>query len=263
MRGVLISILTLIITGCNNYDMPIIDGDITPRTTPIASLRQQVGTTSGVVIDKDIVIQGRVTSSDRDGNFYRTLIIEDESGAMELSINQYDLHTQYPEGILLSLHLQGCATDYNFGILRAGGKTQPYDYYDVTYLSSREVIERVVERSLDVAPITPRITTINELGLEECGELIRIEGLKLQHTTSIDTLQGMTLDNATWQGYALFFDERGDSIAVYTADRARFAKTAIPTTPISITGILQHCKYNGGKECLHIKMRYTTDYETM
>lgn len=263
MRGVLISILTLIIAGCNNYDMPIIDGDITPRTTPIASLRQQAGTTSGVVIDKDIVVQGRVTSSDRDGNFYRAIVIEDESGAMELSLNQYDLHVLYPEGTLLSLHLKGCATDYNFGILRAGSKTQPYDYYDVTYLSSREAIERVVERSLDVAPITPRIATINELGLEECGELIRIEGLKLQHTTSIDTLQGMTLDNATWQGYALFFDERGDSIAVYTADRARFAKTAIPTTPISITGILQHCKYNGGKECLHIKMRYSTDYETM
>lgn len=263
MRGVVIAIITLITAACNNYDAPNIDGDIAERTTPIASLRQQIGSTSGTVIEKELIVQGRVTSSDRDGNFYNTIVIEDESGAMELLLRQHDLYTLYPEGTLLSLHLKGCATGYNYGILRAGGKTQPYDYYDVTYLSSREEIDRVVERSTDVAPITPRSTTISKLRLEECGELIRLDNIVLRHTTSIDTLQGMTLDNATWQGYALFFDEYGDSIAVYTSDQARFANSSIPTTPISITGILQHCRYNGGNECRHIKMRYSSDYETM
>lgn len=263
MRGVLIAILTLIVMGCNDYYTPDFDIELTPRTTPIASLRQQVGTSSGDVIEKDIVVQGRVTSSDKEGNFYHSIIVEDETGAMEVLIDLYNISTYYPEGMLLSLHLKGCATDYRYGILRAGGETQPYDYYDIKEITSRLMIERVVESSLDIEPITPRSTTIAQLLPEECGRLIRIDNLQLRHSTSIDTLQGMTLDDATWQGYSLFFDEHGDSIAVYTNDRAHFAKSKIPTTPISITGILQHCSYNGGKECRHIKMRYSSDYETL
>ena len=263
MRGVLITILMLTVFGCNNPKEPVIEGDITPRTATIATLRQQIGTVSGRTIDHNVIVQGRVTSSDKDGNFYRSLVIEDESGAMEIMVGLYDLYTLYPEGTLLSLNLKGCATDYDYGILRAGAKAHAYDSYDVTYISSREDIDRVIERSRDVAPIEPRHTTISELSNRACGELIRIEGLELRHTTSIDTLQGMTLADATWRGYALFFDTMGDSIAVYTSENSRFAKSSIPTTPISITGILQHGPYNGGKECLQLKMRYATDYEEL
>ena len=263
MRLLAITTLLLALIGCNRVVTPNIEGDIPLPTTTIADLKHILGSKKSVVISDEVVIQGRVTSSDRDGNFYRAIIVKDNSASMELLVGQYDLYALYPEGLLLSLNLKGCAMDYDYGVLRVGKRANDYDSYDVTYISSREDRDRIIKRSTDVAPIEPRHTTIAELKRDECGELVRIENLTLSHTTSIDTLQGMTLSDATWQGYALFFDPNGDSIAVYTSPNARFAKNYIPTTPISITGIQQYCKYNGGKECYHLKLRYTDDYEAL
>ncbi len=255
--------LLLALMGCNRVVVPTIRDDISTPTTTIESLKQMLGSAQCVVIKDDVVVQGRVTSSDEDGNFFRSLIIEDGSGAVEILIGQYNLYTAYPEGLKVSLKLKGCAMEYNYGVLRVGRKAHDYDSYNVTYISSQEEIDRIIECSLDVAPIAPCRTTIAELSASDCGELIRIENLTLRHTTSIDTLRGMTLSDATWQEYALFFDPNGDSIAVYTSTYAHFAKSNIPLTPISITGIQQHGRYDGGKECHQIKLRYATDYEAM
>ena len=38
-------------------------------------------------ITSDIICVGRVTSSDREGNFYRSIVIEDDSGGLEIKIS--------------------------------------------------------------------------------------------------------------------------------------------------------------------------------
>lgn len=256
-------IIALLLVGCAHNDMPS-TGDISAeRTASIAQIREQTSTNGSNIVSEDVVVTGRVTSSDSDGNFFRSLIVEDESGAIELHIKSYDLATLYPEGLLVSLHLRGCALGYDMGILQAGSKGEEYDYYAVDYLETTQSINRVIRRSTDVSPLTPRRCAIRDIERADCGRIIRVDNLTLRHTTSIDTLEGMTLDDATWQGYALFFDEKGDSIAVYTSPDARFAKQSIASTPLSLTGIVQWCKYNGGEECPHLKMRYASDYEEM
>ncbi len=263
MHRYLIITITLLLVGCTADDMPPVDDTSSERTTSIAQLREQIGSIGGSIVNGDVIVMGRVTSSDKDGNFFRSLIVEDESGAMELRIKSYDLATLYPEGLEVVLHLDGCAIGYDMGILQVGAMSEEYDYYGVDYIETPQRINRVIRRTKDIEPIIPRRCSIAEISRDDCGRLVRIDNLSLRHSTSIDTLQGMTLDNATWQGYALFFDDKGDSIAVYTAPEARFAKQRITTSELSITGILQWCKYDGGEECPHLKMRYATDYEQM
>ena len=60
----------------------------------------------------------------------------------------------------------------------------------------------------------------------------------------------------------LFKDSRGDSIAVYTSDYARYADRRPPCDSMTLTGVLQWAKYNGTKECYHLKMRYERDCST-
>ena len=257
-----ITIIALSIVGCRKPS-PTIDGTLHERTTTIADLRAMVSTAKGVTIDKDIVVHGRVTTSDAEGNFSRTMVIEDETGALEILIAERNLSTTYPEGLLVALHLEGCAASYDQGVLQIGSQTAEYDYYDVGYIESKECERRIIQRSTSIEKIAPRLTAIANLRGEDRGRLVRIEGLTLYNSTSIDTLAGMTLSDATWQGYALFRSAAGDSIAVYTSPNATFADRQITTNPLSITGILQWSKYNGGKECYHLKMRYSSDYESI
>ncbi|MBR2049643.1 MAG: hypothetical protein IJ957_02935, partial [Rikenellaceae bacterium] len=79
-------LVTLLFVGCD-YDRfdPIEPTDV--QWIPNAELSDvrhsfAVATT----IREDMIITGRVTSSDEGGNFYRTLTIEDATGALELMV---------------------------------------------------------------------------------------------------------------------------------------------------------------------------------
>ncbi|MDE6080670.1 MAG: hypothetical protein K2F70_00195 [Muribaculaceae bacterium] len=47
---------------------------------------------------EDYIIEGRVVSSDASGNIYKNFIIEDESGALTISVNMKDIYKSYKFG---------------------------------------------------------------------------------------------------------------------------------------------------------------------
>ena len=257
----ILSTIVLSIVGC--HKVPTMDSTLSEPTTTIAHLRSMVGTQQRMAVEDDIIVHGRVTSSDSEGNFSHSLVVQDGSGALEILISERNLATTYPEGVLLALHLRGCVATYSQGVLQVGAPTQEYEYYNATYIESRESQRRIIRRSTDVEPITPMSCTIAELTERDRGSLVNIEGLTLYNTTSIDTLEGQTLADATWRGYSLFRDVHGDTIAVYTSPEAQFATRGVPLEALSITGILQWSKYDGGDESLCLKMRYASDYEAI
>jgi hypothetical protein len=86
-----------------------------------------------------------------------------------------------------------------------------------------------------------------------------VDGVHLVSTTSVDAQEGDVMEDARWRGYALFKNDAGDSIAVYTRDYARFAEDAIPLVDVSLSGVVEWARYNGGRECYQLKMRYAKD----
>ena len=75
----------------------------------------------------DIICVGRVTSSDREGNFYRSMFIEDETGAIEIKLGTYNIEAQYPIGLMVAVDLNGCAIMLNNDILQVGLPPQSFD----------------------------------------------------------------------------------------------------------------------------------------
>lgn len=260
MRHALSILMMFFLIGCNKAaDKFVIDGTLPTRTNNIAILRESIVKYGGVVIGEDVVVVGRVTSADVEDNFYGSLVVEDESGALEVMVGTSNLSARYPEGLRVALRLKGCYADYSRGVLQVGAQAPQYEYYRVDNLASPERVDSVVVRSLDVEPITPLSTTIAELCSSMCGRLVKIRGLGIADSSSIDTLQGERLERAIWGGYAMFRDACGDTIAVYTRDYARYAKHHIPSDSVDIVGVLQRDKYREGDECYFLKMRYETD----
>ncbi len=255
-------IMTLI--GCHKAaDKPIIGDNLPPITNSIATLRNDIIGVGGVTIREDVVVAGRVTSDDSDNNFYGSIVVEDESGAVEVMIGTSYLETIYPVGLYVALRLKDCYVDYSRGVLQVGCKAPPYEYYRVGNLASREQRDRVVVRGRVVSPIEPMSISVSELSSSMCGRLINIRGLRLVDSSSVDTLKGEGLDRAVWAGYSLFKDDKGDSVAVYTREYARYSGSRIPIHDVGIIGILQRDSYRGGEECYFIKMRYEEDCTAM
>lgn len=257
---IFITPLTMLVGCYNSANEPVLHTDIPPRTTTIANLKSHILGTRPQLIEEDVVIVGHVISSDREENFYRSIVVDDDTGAIEVMMGISPLAADYPEGLLLALRLKGCYVGFQRGVAVAGTRAPEYESFDIGYLASQEAIDRVVVRSNDVEIQPARTLHIAELQRSDCGRLICIDGVQLTSSSNIDTLQGETLHDARWAGYALFKDENGDSIAVYTRDYARFAEQPIPTQELSLQGILQWAPYNGQKECYQLKMRYAEDF---
>lgn len=260
MRYILYIPIILILIGCQRVtDKFVIDGELPFPNCHISTLRNNIVRVGGVTIRDNVIVVGRVTSSDSEDNFYGSLVVEDESGAVEVMIGSSNLTARYPEGLLVALRLKGCYADYSRGVLQVGSEAPEYEYYRCGNLISPERVDDVVVRSLDVEPIPPMQTSIAELQSSMCGRLVELRGLSLMDSSSIDTLVGEELDRAIWRGYSMFRDACGDTIAIYTSDYARYAEHRIPTDSVNIVGILQRDKYRGGSEYYYLKMRYETD----
>lgn len=110
------------LTSCqNDFDQPPLDAPVAtmkPNTT-IAELKaahwkndynyyETLGKTAS---GEDIIIHGRVISSDATGNIYKKLVIQDETAALSFSINQTALNNTYRVGQEIVVNL----TDLGFG----------------------------------------------------------------------------------------------------------------------------------------------------
>lgn len=260
MRRLSIITLMLMLVGCYNAaDKPHFTASLPEANTTIERFQKQYVGSRAMLVEDDVIVQGRVTSSDAENNFYRTIVVEDETAAIEVLVGLNSLSKSYPEGLLVALRMKDTYVGKGYGILQLGRKADSYSSYVVDYLGSREAVDIVVKRSTDVRKREPAELTIADLDDTRLGRLIRIGGLHLVRTTSIDTLEGETLYDARWGGYSLFKDKSGDSIAVYTRPYANFAERHIPNEEISLCGILQYGKYNGGRECYQLKLRYAED----
>ena len=260
MRHWVYILASILLIGCHKVtDKFVVERDMPVRTNSIASLRDRIVGIGGVTIKDDIVVVGRVTSSDSEDNFYGSLVVEDESAAVEVVIGISNLEAIYPVGLSVALRLNGCYADYSRGVLQVGSEAPRYEYFRVGNLASRERVDSVICRSSDIAPVEPEVVDIAELSSAMCGRLVKLCGLRLVDSSSIDTLRGDELGRAIWSGYSMFKDERGDSIAVYTRQYAIYAEHRIPVECVNIVGILQRDKYRDSEECYFLKMRYEAD----
>jgi hypothetical protein len=183
------------------------------------------------VVESDFVCVGRVTSSDREGNFYRSIVVEDESGAVEIKLGIYNSAVQYPVGVEVALLLNNTAMQIERGVVQIG---LPPHSFDETprEMESQEVIDSHIVRSSSVEPTTPLPCNIPSLEVEACGRFIAIEGLRYA------PLEG---DEETLaEGYYRFADGEGNTIFVYISPFADFAESAIDTAKCNVQGILYH-----------------------
>ena len=256
LRITLLFVLSLVLHGCHNFDDPAPQSALPEAANmAIADLCKLVGNKS-VYIEESIVIGGYVTSSDKASNFYKTFTIEDATGGVEIMAGLYDLHNIYPEGYYVTVKLQGLTLCKHYGILQVGRKAESYSSYPTEYFASRILLDRYVTRYDVRNPIAPKPLLIKELQQSDCGRLICISALH-NISNQFTDVYGVNGDGC-WQGYNVFADESGNTIAVYTANYADYADSAVPSGNVTITGILQYGELDS-KEVFMIKMRNEND----
>ncbi len=205
-------------------------------------------------INDDMIIAGHVTANDRSNNFYRTFVIQDQTGAVEVKAGMFDLHNIFPYGRQVAVKARGLVLDSYNGIPQLAlnevdGMTGYISnrYYPGGYFWPQEGRENVA----------PAVTAIAELTDVKCGMLVRIDGLTFMPGESEG--QYTTWAEAGMTSYRLFRDAAGAEITVNTSGFADFADREVPHGPVSLVGILMKGNTDRARGVWMIKLRDSED----
>lgn len=215
---------------------------VVPNTQIETILTQYQGVPA--TVNANYIIQGRVTTSDQQGNFYRSFIIQDGSGAIEVMAGLYDLHNIYFVGQRVVIRTEGLRVGSRDGVVQIGLKPTSGVYGETEYFNNRAILAKYLTAYSDIQPVEPHETTIPALTQNLCGELVCVNNIVF---TPIDSESQTWGIRSGWNdkpqtAYREFQDAGGNKITLVCSGYADFADIPIPTSTLSVTGILMYGK---------------------
>ncbi len=234
-------VLTIGALGCvkTEFDEPPVGGDpvtLTPTTT-IKELKSLHVTPGGFnKITDDLLIGGEVVLDDRSGNYYKTIVIQDETGGIEVKFNDGYLYQQFPVGRKIYIHCKDLIlTDYNNLTQLAGSTIEQNGVLSDVGLTQAQVRAQVVKGAFAATPLAPKVLTISQLGLQNVSTFIRLENVEFAKAdtgkTYADPVTQFSL-NRTVETCG------GQQIVVRTSGYANFAGEKTPSGKGYIEGVL-------------------------
>lgn len=161
-------------------------------------------------ISDNIAIAGQITTSDEEGNFYRSFYMQDETSGIEIKIGLTGLYNEYKLGQWVYVKLKGLTLgDYN-GTRQVGYEDFTGEY-ETAYIGVRLIVESHVFKGANAAPVAPVEITPDQMGKDEfIGKYVVIKDAT--YTSTIFCLAYVDPNlNHKDQANRIFLDEENTS----------------------------------------------------
>lgn len=208
----------------------------TPETT-IADLKALYTTpATPVEIPEGTWIKGQVVSSDKAGNVYRELYIQDETGGIDVKIGKTSLYSDYQLGQWIYVDCGGLVLGQYNGMPQLGLE-DPTGEYETSYIDVQPLIDRHIRRGPLATPVAPTVIT-NEEDLtkpEFIGRFVTLKGLRYGAKTSYS-------DEKFKRMFCLVYidpnkDKKASSNRVFLSDETY----NVTTWAMSKNNFVEHC----------------------
>lgn len=127
-------------------------------------------------IDGEFWISGQVVSSDRWGNFYHTLVIEDDTGGIEILLDTKQIFKIFEQFSLVRVRCNGLWLGSNGGTLQLGDR--PGDGYQTGPLPIGLIAEHLIRDGSAPVEKTPRILTFSQMEPRHISTLVAFRGVR-------------------------------------------------------------------------------------
>lgn len=207
-------------------------------TNTIQQVKDMYTFGGATVIETDVIIEGYVVSSDKSGNIYKTLSIQDKpenpTSAIKISIDETNLYTKYDVGRKIYVKLKGLVVGYSFGSVQIGQAVGG----ELARISAFEVKNHLF-RSCEITEIIPKKVTISELNESMLEMLIEIENVQFK-TTDLG-LSYANVENTTTVNRVLESFNSGcnlvDEVAIRNSGFSKFKNELVPEGKGSVIAI--------------------------
>ncbi|MCB0642081.1 MAG: choice-of-anchor J domain-containing protein, partial [Phaeodactylibacter sp.] len=193
------------------------------------------------VIEEEMIISGIVIADDESGNFYRNLVIQDETAGIEVRFGLTDLYNDYPMGRRVFVNCKGLTlSDYN-------GVTQIGEIQEA-------LINDHICRGEKGQVVTPTIKKISELTVNDISTLVQLEEVQFANSSA-----GVTYADAiNLESLNLNVEECNseDVILLRTSGYATFAADVTPIESGTLTAV-----YSVYRDDQQLYIRSTADVD--
>lgn len=253
---VLAAFATLTITSCkkDKFDEPphnTTDPNIANAT--IADLRALFTSGNPITINDDIIVGGVVTADDKSGNFYKTIVIQDETGAIPVLINKSGLNADYPIGRKIYVKCQGLVLGQYGKNVQLGGFIDYTGAQPSVGNIASAITDKIVIKGPTVTALEPKhIARLSDLNFTtDQSLLIQLDPVEFLdgNVPYADIVNGNSLSRTIKDCF-------GDLIDVRTSNFASFASSLTPATGAKVSIIGVYSVFNGTRQ---LTIRETTE----
>jgi hypothetical protein len=259
LGGIAITILlTLNFSGCIDESFediqPRIDSTSLVANTTIAELKsaypsQLTQLTDTTFYNRDsIIIEGIVTSDDQAGNFYKTIVIQDATAAIEVKLNKTTLYNDYKRGQRIVIYCNDLYLGDYGGLTQLGAAFTENGYKQIGGIEGDVMINKhVFRKGKNLVTVTPLNLQASSLVPSNLSKLVRVDDVEFLKINSPETGNRLTYaDKATSESVDHTLDGCSQTylnFVLRSSGYAKFANDTIPSRKGSIVGILSY--YNG------------------
>jgi hypothetical protein len=226
--------LGVIISSCvkRDFDEPPLNDEVADlvANTTIDQLKQRF-TGSPIQISDDLIIRAIVVADDRSGNYFKSIIVQDESAGIDIQIDRIGLADDYPIGREIFVKCKNLWLGSNNGSIQLGASidAQGRAQRIPDNLRSRYLFRG--RRDQAVVPLRIRIADLNTSHIHR---LVQIEDVQFRNAEL-----GKTYANAVAQTSVNLNLEDCDAntILLRTSGFANFAGQTIPLGRGRITAV--------------------------
>lgn len=180
-----------------------------------------------------LYIAGIVVGNDESGNIYKTLMLQDASGGIELKINKTSLYNEYKVGQIVFVKLQNLVMGDYRGLIQLGGVYEG----GVGQLPELAIKNHLFKDSLPGIPPAPRkLYNFNEIVPEYISTLIRFDSVEFAEAGMPYVSPGEEASNRT-------LNIQGGTLTIRNSKYSNFSNDIIPEGKGSVIGLLSI--YNG------------------
>ena len=185
----------------------------------------------------DISIKGTVVANDLYGEFYRRIVLVDDSGGVEVLLDKDRLFVDFPIYANISVACNGLAVG------RVGGKVvlgaEPTGEYTTDRIAAKDISKYLMCLDGDVQSVVPRTVAIDALGVEHISDYIFIDGVRFADD-EVGKKWCDFVDGQLCEVDRHVVDDKGNVLIIRVSPYSAYATSKIPSGRGAICGILDY-----------------------
>lgn len=190
-----------------------------------------------IEITEELVMEGFVISSDKYGNVFRSLYVQDHPLSPKIGI-KFDIDLQdsylfFPKGSKVLIMLKGLYFDKQADLFKIGGALNSFGNINVGRLPSSVLFKHVLLDCENEVRLIAQKTNISELEDTMLGTLISLDGIEVINEEK--DLPYALLEEETIRTLS---DCEGNRLQLINSGYSKFYRNSLPKGNGSITGIL-------------------------